>query len=138
MKKHRSHEFTLAPVVLSSLLFAAVVVACGSLGTPTAVPPSPTPQPTHTQSPSPTPEPIPATASPEVLVLSPLVPGTVAFDFTALRCDAQWSSSGEQLPCTGDLADIDSGYSGLEVDPIIEGNIAVTAPALKWVRHLFT
>jgi len=130
MKERRSYEFPITPVVLSSMLCAAVVVACGSLGTPTAVPSSPTPQPSHTQSPSLTPETILATASPETLMLSPLDPGTVAFDFIALRCDAQWSSSGEQLPCIGDLADIGSGYTGLEADPILEGNFMASAPAL--------
>jgi hypothetical protein len=119
-------------LALSGVITAILVSSCSFMGAPT--PEASTEQPTlpATQASGTTPEVLPpaATDSPEALVLSPLDPATVAFDFVALRCEAQWSNSGESLPCPGDLNDVASGYVAMEVDPMLEGNVSVSSEAL--------
>jgi hypothetical protein len=129
MKKSRHHSFTLNPVLLCAALCTALVLACGTQATPTADSPTATTEPAAA-SPSPSPETITATTGPTNLVLDSVDPATVAFDFIARRCEAEWVNSGENLPCNGDLTDIGAGYAGLEVNSSLEGNFTVNAEAL--------
>jgi hypothetical protein len=131
MKRFQNQNLK-AKLILSGVISAILVAGCGFMGAPTSITSTEEPTLTATQAPTATPEPLPPTATdtPEALVLSPLDPATVAFDFIALRCDAQWSNSGEDLSCPGDLEDVGSGYVGLEIDPMLEGGFSVAAQAL--------
>ncbi|MBL7162186.1 MAG: hypothetical protein ISS57_06240 [Anaerolineales bacterium] len=90
---------------------------------PTAAPTS-TPEPTATTSPSPTtPLPVPGIPVPE--------PGTIAYDFVANVCEAQWANSVGYLPlCPGDLDNIAPGYVTNTEITFAESTTAIDAPAL--------
>jgi hypothetical protein len=114
---------------ISVLGFIALLVsAC----TPTAVPvltgtlviePSPTftPIPTFTASPVPTTTPYAAL-------------GTVALDFTALLCNAEWMNGAIKLtPCPNPSTDLSGGYATV-LDPVTEG-LPIDTPVLKMIPN---
>lgn len=100
---------------------------------PTLPAPSETPAPTPTLAPSPTPEP---TATPYAEL------GTVALDFIALLCNAQWLNGGQHLlTCPTSAADQPGGFAAA-VDPVAEGlpagtPVLLTIPAWNGYSSLF-
>ncbi len=100
---------------------------------PTLPAPSETPAPTATLAPSLTPEP---TATPYASL------GTVALDFIALLCNAEWLNGGQHLeacPATG--ADQSGGFAAA-VDPVAEGlpfgtPVLLTVPSWNGFSSLF-
>jgi hypothetical protein len=104
------------PGILS--IFLLFILACSFAATPPAptespIPPSPTPQVATTVPPAATILP-PTSTQPASL-------GTIALDFVALLCDAQWMNGAEHLAaCPPAGADHSGGYAIL-VDPTTEG-----------------
>jgi hypothetical protein len=64
------------------------------IASPTEEPPAPSPEP-----------------SPTAFTYDPDDPENVVLDFTSDLCSADWSNSGEYLPCPGDVSDTSSGFS---------------------------
>lgn len=128
-------------------LMASLFVACGNAATPastaTLLPPVVVASTvTATSEPAPTvepPTPTATTASEPTATAAangPLVyrfdvaPEKIHYDFYAQYCDAQWSNSGQQLPCPGDPADSRgsvSQYTGLANN----ADLLLTIPAFN-------
>ncbi len=112
--------------ILPLLATFFVLAACNA---PVNVTPSPTetipPPPTETNTPEPA-----NTATPQVLEVATPDPSTVALDFVAAMCTAQWSNNGEYLACPGDPNATGAGYVDRLDDTIISGDILVQAPSL--------
>ncbi|MBC8506982.1 MAG: hypothetical protein ISR58_08715 [Anaerolineales bacterium] len=90
---------------------------------PTAVPTS-TSEPTSTTAPS-------ATASPPLPLIPLPEPGTVAYDFVANVCEAQWANSISYIsPCPSNLDEIEQGYITNTHLAFAESNTAVEVPSL--------
>ena len=96
-------------------ILTVFILSCGILtsspaATATPIPPSATPL-------------IP-TAIPSIATLTPTQSaplGTVALDFVALLCDAQWMNGSQHLAaCPPNGADLSGGYA-IKVDPTTEG-----------------
>ncbi len=97
--------------------------ACGSLNSPTTAPTIAATQPI------PTATEIPPTIAPPTL---PAALGTIALDFAALLCDAQWMNGGQHLTaCPSATADHSGGYATV-VDPASEGVPANTPVILTY------
>jgi len=108
-------------------VFLIFILGCSFLASPTAtpslVPPSQTPQ-------SPTAVPPTSTVMPPT---QPASLGTIALDFVALMCDAQWMNGYEHLTaCPPSNADLSGGYAKL-IDPTSEGLPANTPVMLTVV-----
>ncbi len=125
---------------MKSRFAAAVIVlmfisACGFLNAPA---PSAPPGVTPFQSPQ-APTAIPPTATPSS---PPASLGTIALDFVALLCDAQWMNGGQHLAaCPNPNADHSGGYA-VAIDPLSEGLPAntptlLTVPAWNGFAALF-
>lgn len=103
--------------------------------TATEVPPTQTPSPTATVAPTPTPD--------FSLVGLPAEPSSaVAFDFVEQMCNAQWFSSGGQLPCPGNDGQQGSGYV-TALDASVQDlrsnlNILLTFPPLNGYGTLYS
>jgi hypothetical protein len=108
------------------------VSACGFINSPAPVPSVPTLA--ATQPPPPTPTVMPPTPSASL--------GTIALDFVALLCDAQWVNGGQHLKsCPAATADHSGGYAEA-IDPLSEGLPAgtptlLTIPAWNGFSSLF-
>ena len=116
MKKHIG-------ILLIILLFS---LSCGVMATPlaptaTPIPPSPTLVPTA----------VPPTAT--LVPPTPSTPlGTIALDFVALLCDAQWMNGAQHLTaCPPANADRSGGYAAA-IDPTTEGLPANTPVILAF------
>ena len=70
------------------------------------------------------------TETPNILIITPLVPETIALDFVDLICSAEWSNNANQLPCPGHLEEKDGGYIEATDHTVLEGMISVEAPLL--------
>ncbi len=112
---------------LALCLFSLILSACAptanntSIPTPVLVEPSPffTPIPTFTP-----------TISPTSTSIASL--GTVALDFVALLCNAEWMNGTHKLtPCPHPNADLSGGYAAT-LDPSLEG-LPATVPILLMV-----
>lgn len=107
---------------------ALLVSAC----TPMAVPvltetPLIEPSPTFTPIPTFTASPVPTTTPYATL-------GTVALDFTALLCNAEWMNGAIKLtPCPNPSADLSGGYATV-FDPVSEG-LPIDTPVLKMIPN---
>ncbi len=108
-------------------IFLLFILACSfasAPATPTAtpIPPSPTS--------------LPPTTIPPTATLAPTQPaalGTVALDFVALLCDAQWMNGAQHLTaCPPNGADLSGGYAKV-IDPTSEGLPANTPVILTYV-----
>jgi hypothetical protein len=66
----------------------------------------------------------------DILPLSAADPQTVALDFVASICEAQWSNSGEYLPCPGDASQLTAGYVRLVENSVVKEGFLVELPAL--------
>lgn len=113
-----------------AFLFAAGLLLAACAGGPSAPTPIPvpatlasSPEATATFAPSSTPLPeATATAGPQSYVI---------YDFLQLACEASWSNNGQALDCPGEQWHIiGSGYVGLIEDPVVEGNLQLSEPAL--------
>jgi hypothetical protein len=108
------------------------VLACGSLDTPAS--PAGAPTVAATQPPVPTQTLMPSTPSASL--------GTIALDFVALLCDAQWVNGGQHLKsCPAATADHSGGYAEA-INPLSEGLPAgtptlLTIPAWNGFSSLF-
>ncbi len=119
---------TYIPLAALALLLAGCNLLTMS-ATPTPLP-TPTPPPA-TFTPRPTPTPIPATPTNDPFSLVKSLPGTVAYDFIAHMCDAQWANSGTKFSfCPGDLTDIQPGYFNRLYGTFVEGSSWTDVPAL--------
>jgi hypothetical protein len=118
---------------LCSLMALLFISACGFLGSPVPTESAPIPPATSTFTPIPALLPT-ATPAPSL--------GTIALDFVALLCDAQWLNGGQHLkPCPAATADHSGGYAEA-VDPLSEGLPAgtptlLTIPAWNGFAALF-
>jgi hypothetical protein len=119
--------------LVAIFVLPAFVLACGSLDTP--VPPSGAPTFAATRPPLvPTQTLLPPTPSASL--------GTIALDFVALLCDAQWVNGGQHLKsCPAAAADHSGGYAEA-IDPLSEGLPAgtptlLTIPAWNGFSSLF-
>jgi hypothetical protein len=77
-----------------------------------------------------TPTSVPPSETPNILLVEAPAPETVALDFVADICSANWSSNAYQLPCPGHLDDTDGGYIEAADHTILEGMVSVEAPLL--------
>ncbi len=68
--------------------------------------------------------------TPNIFNVEPPAPGTVAYDFVAEVCSANWSTNASQLPCQGDMEDTGGGYIEATDHTILEGMVSVEAPLL--------
>jgi len=114
------------------LLLAILLTACAppAMETPAPTPSPPLPSPTATDWPLAATVPRTPTPDPNLLNLDIPDPATVALDFVADRCDAQWSSNSVYLDCPGDPADTAGGYVGLYEDRTILGGSTTDLPTL--------
>ena len=123
------------------ILVPFILFACNLLATatpaaaPTALPvdtatPLPTEAPTATPDPTATIEPSPTTAQQAPQIPLP-EPGTVAYDFVANVCDAQWANSISFItPCPSNLDEIEQGYITNTHLAFAESNTAIEIPSL--------
>jgi hypothetical protein len=118
--------------LVAIFLILISVLACDLSGAPTA--PTSAPTVAATQPPAPTTTQQPPTPAPSL--------GTIALDFVALLCDAQWLNGGQHLkPCPAANADHSGGYAEA-IDPLSEGLPAgtptlLTIPAWNGFAALF-
>ena len=107
-------------------VFLIFILGCSFAASPTLTP-SPIPS-TQTSQP---PTPIPPTAT--LAPTQPAALGTIALDFVALMCDAQWMNGYEHLvACPPPNADLSGGYAKA-IDPTSEGLPANTPVMLMVV-----
>jgi len=124
--------------IVCVLIISAMMSACNFSGgnTPTESAPTSTAtiRPSDTAVP-PTPTSLPTPTPPASL-------GTIALDFVALVCDAQWMNGGQHLvPCPDINADQSGGYA-VPLDPALEGlpagtPVLLTIPATNGYAALF-
>ena len=113
--------------VLSLILI--FVLACGFLNSPATSAPAPTAVSVVTQPPATATE-IPPTAT--LAPTQPAVLGTIALDFVALMCDAQWMNGVQHLTaCPPANADHSGGYA-VVIDPASQGLPANTPVILMF------
>ncbi len=109
------------PIILSFILACSFLTTPPSASTVLPVPPSQTPQ--------------MATAIPPTGTLAPTQPavlGTIALDFVALLCDAQWMNGAQHLTaCPPANADHSGGYA-VVIDPTSQGLPANTPVILTY------
>lgn len=99
-----------------------------------AIPSPVQPSPTFTQIPTLTPSPTSAVTPPPLL-------GTIALDFVALMCNAQWMNGVQYLPCPPTEASRPGGYPSM-MDPVSQGlpantPILLTVPAQNGASSIF-
>ena len=70
------------------------------------------------------------TETPNVLQVDQVEPGTVAYDFVAEVCSAEWSTNASHMPCPGHLEETDGGYIEATDHTVLEGMVSVEAPLL--------
>lgn len=115
------------------LVVTMLISACGSLNSPATPTNAPTLAAAATAIP-PTQTPVPPTP--------PASLGTIALDFVALLCNAQWMNGAQHLaPCPAANADHSGGYAEA-VDPASEGEpagttVLLTIPAWNGSAALF-
>ncbi len=121
-------------LISTLILFAVLSAACA----PSAfsVPASPTiaASPTYTPIPTLTPLP-PSTPTPAPAL------GTIALDFVALMCNAQWMNGAQHLPCPATATSRAGGYAA-SIDPSAEGlppdaTVLLTVPAQNNASSIF-
>ena len=117
----------------AALFFVLLLAACSA--PLTAPPASPTATLAPTVTPIPTFTPVPPTPTTSIPILEVPIPelGTVAYDFIAHVCEAQWTNNGQTLLCPGYLQQITPGYIGVIERPQVEGELRVQATALLTV-----
>lgn len=104
--------------------------------------PVPTPAQAPTNTIQPTTTEIPPTLTPFTTQTPPASLGTIALDFVALVCDAEWMNGGQHLvPCPDVDADHSGGYA-VALDPASEGlptgtPVLLTIPATNGYAALF-
>lgn len=127
-------------LILGLLLFASLISACNLQGG--SAPLVSTPTTTATAMPIETATVVPPTATPLPTPTPPASLGTVALDFVALLCDAQWMNGGQHLvPCPDVNEDHSGGYA-VPYDPALEGlpettPVLLTIPATNGYAALF-
>src|SRR5271157_5563530 len=112
--------------ILSIILI--FISGCGFLNSPATSVPAPTPISIVTQPPA------TSTGMPPTLVppTPPATLGTIALDFVALMCDAQWMNGAQHLTACPDVnADRSGGYA-VAIDPTTEGLPANTPVILTY------
>jgi hypothetical protein len=124
-------------IIISIFIIAAITSSCNfSAGSP-ATESVPTIPATETR--------IPFTPIPTLIPSSPTPPaalGTIALDFVALLCNAQWMNGGQKFAaCPDTNADHSAGYA-IVIDPASEGlpagtPVLLTIPALNSYSALF-
>jgi hypothetical protein len=126
--------------IVFALIISTVTAACNfSRGNPPA---DGSPTSTATVLPSDTATIGPPTLTPLPTPTPPAVLGTIAMDFIALVCDAQWMNGGQHLvPCPDANADHSGGYA-VPLDPTSEGlpadtPVLLTIPATNGYAALF-
>ena len=125
------------------ILVLFILLACNlfaATSTPTAIPPDtvtpistevPTDVPTSTPEPTATTEPSPTTAPPPASQIPIPEADTIAYDFVANVCEAQWANSISNIsPCPTNLDEIEQGYITNTHLAFAESNTAVEVPSL--------
>ncbi len=120
-------------ITLILLLQVFVLSACGRLN-PAPPPSQAEPSATFTAIPTLTPSPV-ATSTPMPAL------GTIALDFTALMCNAQWMNGVQYLPCPATDASRPGGYPSI-MDPASQGlpantPVLLTVPAQNNASSIF-
>lgn len=131
-RKHSDmKQFTLF-LILVLLLSGCGFPAAGVRGplTPTVLPTATVTYiaPTRTSTPTLTVTPLPPTPDLKTIGLPSEPAGSVALDFVAQMCDAQWYTEGGSLPCPGDASQADSGYV-MRIDKDVPG-VSIGFPML--------
>ncbi|MBN1267917.1 MAG: hypothetical protein JXA25_20665 [Anaerolineales bacterium] len=81
----------------------------------------------------PTEEPTQPAPTPAPFVYYPEDPKNVVLDFTSDLCSAEWSNSGEYLPCPGNSADTTNGFSLVVYEAKLSDGADITSPALLMI-----
>ena len=118
-------------LIITFIVFLFSACSMPSSAGETELAPTNTGQPaTNTPSPTdsaPVPDP---TTTPNKLIVNPPAPGTIALDFVALLCSAEWSNNAYYLPCPAHLDETANGYIEVTDHTVLEGMTSVEAPMI--------
>jgi hypothetical protein len=124
-------------IIISIFIIAAITSSCNFSAGSAATESVPTIPATETRIPfTPIPTLIPSTPTP------PAALGTIALDFVALLCNAQWMNGGQKFAACPDVnSDHSAGYA-VALDPTTEGlpantTVLLTIPAINGYSALF-
>jgi hypothetical protein len=134
---YQNKGYPMKKVIISVLIIVAITSSCNFSAGSAATESVPTVPATETQIPfTPIPTLIPSTPTP------PAALGTIALDFVALLCNAQWMNGGQKFAACPDAnSDHSAGYA-VALDPTTEGlpantTVLLTIPAINGYSALF-